>query len=239
MTGPGTAARPGTRAGQWRRAPPTWPRSRMAWASAGSRWPAGPAAARTPWPWRPCSATGSAGRPAWAESPCTRRWATPSSPGWTRRTSPSSAGRCAARHPSRPDCRNGRRTGNSRRRPGRPGCWRSSTCPRRTRRCWPGTTSRRCSGSRWPRSCARASWAGWTTTSPSCPPGASTPRPSPCPPSWYGTRDVLVPPGHGEWIARTVPGATVRLNELGHMGDPDADLHDLLGWLTSLAGAAG
>jgi pimeloyl-ACP methyl ester carboxylesterase len=56
---------------------------------------------------------------------------------------------------------------------------------------------------------------------------------------WYGTRDVLVPPGHGEWIARTVPGATVRLNELGHMGDPDADLRDLLGWLTSPARAAG
>lgn len=56
---------------------------------------------------------------------------------------------------------------------------------------------------------------------------------------WYGTRDVLVPPGHGEWIARAVPGATVRLNQLGHMGDPDADLHDLLGWLTSPAGPAG
>ena len=50
---------------------------------------------------------------------------------------------------------------------------------------------------------------------------------------WYGTRDVLVPPNHGEWIARTVPGAVVRLNELGHMGDPDADLVELIGWLTS------
>ena len=50
---------------------------------------------------------------------------------------------------------------------------------------------------------------------------------------WYGTRDVLVPPHHGEWIARTVPGAVVRLNELGHMGDPDADLVELIGWLTS------
>jgi pimeloyl-ACP methyl ester carboxylesterase len=50
---------------------------------------------------------------------------------------------------------------------------------------------------------------------------------------WYGTQDVLVPPGHGEWIARTVPGAIVRLNNLGHMGDPDADLLKLLGWLTS------
>ena len=50
---------------------------------------------------------------------------------------------------------------------------------------------------------------------------------------WYGTRDVMVPPHHGEWIARTVPGAVVRLNELGHMGDPDEDLVELIGWLTS------
>jgi pimeloyl-ACP methyl ester carboxylesterase len=49
---------------------------------------------------------------------------------------------------------------------------------------------------------------------------------------WYGTHDVLVPAGHGEWIARTVPGAIVRLNELGHMGDPDADLTERLAWLT-------
>jgi len=50
---------------------------------------------------------------------------------------------------------------------------------------------------------------------------------------WYGTRDVLSPPRHGEWIARTVPGAVVRLNNLGHMGDPDADLVERLAWLTS------
>ncbi|MGH3223988.1 MAG: alpha/beta fold hydrolase, partial [Streptosporangiaceae bacterium] len=49
---------------------------------------------------------------------------------------------------------------------------------------------------------------------------------------WYGTQDVLVPPGHGEWIASTVPGATVRLNELGHIGNPDADLAECLTWLT-------
>jgi pimeloyl-ACP methyl ester carboxylesterase len=49
---------------------------------------------------------------------------------------------------------------------------------------------------------------------------------------WYGTRDVLSPPHHGEWIARTVPGAVVRLNDLGHMGDPDADLVERLTWLT-------
>ena len=50
---------------------------------------------------------------------------------------------------------------------------------------------------------------------------------------WYGTHDVLVPPGHGQWIAGNVPGSITRLNELGHMGDPDADFAELLGWLTS------
>jgi pimeloyl-ACP methyl ester carboxylesterase len=48
----------------------------------------------------------------------------------------------------------------------------------------------------------------------------------------YGTSDVLVPAAHGEWLARTVPGADVRLNELGHMGDPDNDLVEALAWLT-------
>jgi pimeloyl-ACP methyl ester carboxylesterase len=48
----------------------------------------------------------------------------------------------------------------------------------------------------------------------------------------YGTEDVLVPVRHGEWIARTVPGAVVKLSELGHFGDPDADLVERLAWLT-------
>lgn len=52
---------------------------------------------------------------------------------------------------------------------------------------------------------------------------------------WYGTADVMVPPAHGEWIARTVPGAVVRLNELGHAGDPDADLVELCAWPTGAA----
>ena len=34
----------------------------------------------------------------------------------------------------------------------------------------------------------------------------------------YGTQDVLVPARHGEWFADTVPGAVVRLNELGQPG---------------------
>jgi pimeloyl-ACP methyl ester carboxylesterase len=49
---------------------------------------------------------------------------------------------------------------------------------------------------------------------------------------WYGTKDVLVPPGHGEWLMRTVPGAQLRLNENGHLGDPDKDLTERLTWLT-------
>ena len=49
---------------------------------------------------------------------------------------------------------------------------------------------------------------------------------------WYGTRDVLVPPRQGEWIASTVPGAVVRLNEFGHLGHPDADMLERLNWLT-------
>jgi pimeloyl-ACP methyl ester carboxylesterase len=50
---------------------------------------------------------------------------------------------------------------------------------------------------------------------------------------WYGTQDVLVPPGHGEWLVRTVPGAELRLNENGHLGNPDTDLVERLAWLTA------
>jgi pimeloyl-ACP methyl ester carboxylesterase len=48
---------------------------------------------------------------------------------------------------------------------------------------------------------------------------------------WYGSSDVMVPPSHGEWLGRAIPGAVVRLNELGHMGDPDADLVERFAWL--------
>jgi pimeloyl-ACP methyl ester carboxylesterase len=48
----------------------------------------------------------------------------------------------------------------------------------------------------------------------------------------YGTADVLVPPQHGAWLAARVPGAEVRLNELGHLGDPDTDLVERMAWLT-------
>jgi pimeloyl-ACP methyl ester carboxylesterase len=49
----------------------------------------------------------------------------------------------------------------------------------------------------------------------------------------YGTADVLVPPSHGDWLARNVPGAEVKLNELGHLGDPDTDLVERHAWLLS------
>jgi pimeloyl-ACP methyl ester carboxylesterase len=38
----------------------------------------------------------------------------------------------------------------------------------------------------------------------------------------YGATDVLVPPRHGEWLARNVPGAEVVIEEAqGHIPDPD------------------
>jgi pimeloyl-ACP methyl ester carboxylesterase len=49
---------------------------------------------------------------------------------------------------------------------------------------------------------------------------------------WWGSKDVLVPPGHGEWIAKTVPTATVRIDDSGgHMGDPDDLINNLYPWL--------
>lgn len=48
----------------------------------------------------------------------------------------------------------------------------------------------------------------------------------------YGTSDVLVPPGHGRWLASAVPGAEVKVTDLGHLGDPDADLVERHAWLT-------
>lgn len=49
---------------------------------------------------------------------------------------------------------------------------------------------------------------------------------------WYGAADVLVPPSHGEWLATHIPSATVRVNQGGHVGDPDKDTVERLGWLT-------
>jgi pimeloyl-ACP methyl ester carboxylesterase len=49
----------------------------------------------------------------------------------------------------------------------------------------------------------------------------------------FGTQDVFVPPSHGGWIASVVPDAIVNVTELGHMGDPEADIVQSLTWLTS------
>jgi pimeloyl-ACP methyl ester carboxylesterase len=49
----------------------------------------------------------------------------------------------------------------------------------------------------------------------------------------YGTSDVLVPAAHGAWLAAAIPGATVKLNRLGHLGDPDVDLVERNAWLTA------
>jgi pimeloyl-ACP methyl ester carboxylesterase len=48
---------------------------------------------------------------------------------------------------------------------------------------------------------------------------------------WYGRTDVLVPPGHGDWLARTVPDATIKVDEHGHQADPDTVVETLYGWL--------
>jgi pimeloyl-ACP methyl ester carboxylesterase len=49
---------------------------------------------------------------------------------------------------------------------------------------------------------------------------------------WWGSKDVLVPPKHGEWIARTVPTAVTRVDTSGgHQADPDTHHEILYGWL--------
>ena len=47
----------------------------------------------------------------------------------------------------------------------------------------------------------------------------------------YGASDVLVPAAHGEWLARNVPGAEVRVNETqGHVAGDDV-VAEQFGWL--------
>jgi pimeloyl-ACP methyl ester carboxylesterase len=49
---------------------------------------------------------------------------------------------------------------------------------------------------------------------------------------WWGASDVLVPPGHGEWLADTVPTALVRVDaDGGHQADPDRHIARLYPWL--------
>jgi pimeloyl-ACP methyl ester carboxylesterase len=49
----------------------------------------------------------------------------------------------------------------------------------------------------------------------------------------YGRADVLVPPVHGEWLAATIPGATVIVSqEGGHLpSDPVAEITENMAWL--------
>jgi pimeloyl-ACP methyl ester carboxylesterase len=49
---------------------------------------------------------------------------------------------------------------------------------------------------------------------------------------WWGSKDVLVPPQHGEWLARTVPNALARVDTSGgHQADPDTHIDVLYSWL--------
>jgi pimeloyl-ACP methyl ester carboxylesterase len=48
---------------------------------------------------------------------------------------------------------------------------------------------------------------------------------------WYGLHDTLVPPPHGQWLARALPGATVVTLDGGHFGIYDR-MDELLAWLT-------
>ncbi|HET9016335.1 MAG TPA: hypothetical protein VFN57_12115, partial [Thermomicrobiaceae bacterium] len=53
----------------------------------------------------------------------------------------------------------------------------------------------------------------------------------------YGTGDVLVPPGHGEWLARHVPNARVIVDDhAGHLSTPDEHLARLQSLVRGLGG---
>jgi pimeloyl-ACP methyl ester carboxylesterase len=48
----------------------------------------------------------------------------------------------------------------------------------------------------------------------------------------YGTSDVLVPPGHGEWLAAHVPGCIVKIDDAGHLGrNPVEEIAEDVRWL--------
>ena len=48
----------------------------------------------------------------------------------------------------------------------------------------------------------------------------------------YGSSDVLVPRGHGDWLAQHVPGAVVVMDEAGHLGsDPEQEITENIAWL--------
>jgi len=48
----------------------------------------------------------------------------------------------------------------------------------------------------------------------------------------YGASDVLVPPGHGAWLATHVPGCVVKIDDAGHLGrDPIEEIAEDVRWL--------
>jgi pimeloyl-ACP methyl ester carboxylesterase len=51
----------------------------------------------------------------------------------------------------------------------------------------------------------------------------------------YGREDTLVPAAHGDWLAAHLPGATVVVEDVGHMGD-DATVEGEMAWLAGHAG---
>jgi pimeloyl-ACP methyl ester carboxylesterase len=49
---------------------------------------------------------------------------------------------------------------------------------------------------------------------------------------WWGSKDVLVPPKHGEWLASKVPHSIARVDHSGgHQADPDVHIQTLYPWL--------
>jgi pimeloyl-ACP methyl ester carboxylesterase len=52
----------------------------------------------------------------------------------------------------------------------------------------------------------------------------------------YGLTDVLVPRGHGEWLAGRVPGAEAVVDEGGHMAHPDT-IAESYAWLVGASSA--
>jgi pimeloyl-ACP methyl ester carboxylesterase len=50
----------------------------------------------------------------------------------------------------------------------------------------------------------------------------------------YGRADNLVPAAHGDWLVAHIPGATVDVTDVGHMGD-DAQVEGQMAWLAGRA----
>jgi pimeloyl-ACP methyl ester carboxylesterase len=47
---------------------------------------------------------------------------------------------------------------------------------------------------------------------------------------YYGRSDTLVPAAHGDWLAANIPGATVDVQDAGHLGD-DVTMEGEMAWL--------